>query len=162
MISSSKICPYGHLYTLASQNINNMKICISTNKGGLEDQINPHFGRAPTFTFVSIENGEIKNTEVIANPFMNATCGAGIQSAQLAAQKGVSAVISGSFGPHAYNAFQTAKIEMITVTGITVKDAALLYAKGELKQTTTQTPMTDKKIIPQRGGERHRHGRRYI
>lgn len=132
-----------------------MKICTSTAKGGLEDKINPQFGRAPTFTFVTIENGEIKDVEIITNPFAAAAGGAGVQSAQLAAEKGASAVISGSFGPHAHTAFESAQIEMICAQNMTVRDAAISYSKGELK-STRQMPDTMRQCGT---GLRHRHGR---
>ncbi|AGB04325.1 hypothetical protein AciM339_0437 [Aciduliprofundum sp. MAR08-339] len=47
-----------------------MKIAVpSTGPDGLESEISMHFGRAPYYTFVKIENGEIKNVETIAVPF---------------------------------------------------------------------------------------------
>ena len=47
-----------------------MKIAVpSTGPEGLESEISMHFGRAPYYTFVEIENGEIKNVETIAVPF---------------------------------------------------------------------------------------------
>ena len=35
--------------------------------GGLEDEIFPHFGKAPTFTLVDIKNNLIYSTEIIKN-----------------------------------------------------------------------------------------------
>lgn len=41
-----------------------MKVCIPTyGKSGLNDQVNEHFGRAPTFTIVDTDNMEVKVIE---------------------------------------------------------------------------------------------------
>lgn len=35
-----------------------MRVIVSTTNGGLEDRVNPAFGRTPpTFTIVDVENG---------------------------------------------------------------------------------------------------------
>ncbi len=45
-----------------------MRIIVSTVTGGLDDRVNPAFGRTPTFTIVDVENGEIVNVQVVPNP----------------------------------------------------------------------------------------------
>jgi hypothetical protein len=40
----------------------------ATTTGGLEDQVSPVFGRAPTFTVVEVEDGKILGASVIDNP----------------------------------------------------------------------------------------------
>lgn len=47
-----------------------MKIAIpSTGPEGLDSEVSMHFGRTPYYTFVEIENGEIKNVKSVATPF---------------------------------------------------------------------------------------------
>ena len=40
----------------------NMKIAVSTTKGGLEDNVSQIFGRCPTFTLVEVNDKEIGKT----------------------------------------------------------------------------------------------------
>jgi len=43
-----------------------MRIAATTSKGGIEDIIQPQFGRAATFTIVDYD-GEVKNVEIVEN-----------------------------------------------------------------------------------------------
>jgi len=115
-----------------------MKICIATNQGGLEDQVFPVFGRCPTFTFVDVEDKEIKNVEVIPNEFAGAMGGAGIQAAQLVANKGANVVIAGNYGPNAYPILNQAGISVVSAQG-NVKDVIMKHVNGELPEITQST-----------------------
>ncbi len=115
-----------------------MKICIATNQGGLEDQVFPVFGRCPTFTFVDMEDKEIKNVEVIPNEFAGAMGGAGIQAAQLVANKGANVVIAGNYGPNAYPILNQAGISVVSAQG-NVKDVIMKHVNGELPEITQST-----------------------
>ena len=91
-----------------------MKICISTTNGGLDDQISMVFGRCPTFTFVDVEEKEIKNVDVVPNEFAEAAGGAGIQAAQLVAGKGANVMIAGNYGPNAFPILNPAGVQVIS------------------------------------------------
>ncbi len=109
-----------------------MKILVATTKGGLEDQVCPTFGRAPTFTVVEVEDGRIGSVEVVPNPAASAAGGAGIQAAQWAANSGAKAVIAGNYGPNAAGVLAQAGVEMLSISGLTVREAVERYLKGEL------------------------------
>lgn len=115
-----------------------MKICVATSKGGLEDQVCQVFGRCPTYTFVDVEDKGIKNVEVIPNEFAGALGGAGIQAAQMVANKGANVVIAGNYGPNAYPILSQAGIEIVSTQG-NVKEVVMKYASGELLETTQPT-----------------------
>ena len=110
-----------------------MKICVSTAKGGIDDIVHPLFGRAPTFTFVSVVNGDITGAKVVPNDYSGAAGGAGVQCAQFVIKHNAGAAISGRFGPHAYEALKAAGIDMVAVGDMSVKDAVLGYLKGTVK-----------------------------
>lgn len=112
------------------------------------------FGRAPSFTFVSVEDGKITGAEVVENAYSGAAGGAGVQCAQLAIQKGASAVLSGRFGPHAYETLKAAGVEMIAAGNIPVADAVMRYLNGTLKPL--ETPATARN--PDHGRQRHGAG----
>ncbi len=110
-----------------------MKILVATQtKGGLDDTVSPVFGRAPTFTIVNVENGEIKGTEVNRNPAVAAYMGAGIQAAQLAINKGVDIAVAGEFGPNATMVFMQAGVRLISgYIGLKVRDIVKMFSGKE-------------------------------
>ncbi len=86
-----------------------MKIILSTTAPGLDAKIDPRFGRAAYLLYV---DSDTLQTELHANPGVNAAGGAGIQAAQFVASLQTDAVISGDFGPNAFNALKAAGIAM--------------------------------------------------
>ncbi|MCP2519568.1 NifB/NifX family molybdenum-iron cluster-binding protein [Candidatus Aminicenantes bacterium AC-708-M15] len=109
-----------------------MKIAITSSGPDLESPVDPRFGRCAYFIFVDPETLEF---EAIENPNVGAPGGAGIQSAQLVANKGVKAVLTGSCGPNAFQTLQAAGIEVIIGVAGTVKDAIQQYKSGTLRPT---------------------------
>ncbi len=109
----------------------------ATDSGGPGDLVFPNFGRAPTFTVVEVEDGKIKKATVIDNPYASAAGGAGIQAAQLVAEKGAEAVFAGNFGPNASGVLAQAGVKMVPVSGLTVREAVEKYLRGELSPTTS-------------------------
>jgi predicted Fe-Mo cluster-binding NifX family protein len=105
-----------------------MKICITSTGPGLDAEMDPRFGRCQYFIFADPQSLEL---EVIENPNSETSGGAGIQSAQLVANRGVEAVITGQVGPNAYSTLQAGKVRILTgVTGI-VRDLLDKYKKGD-------------------------------
>jgi predicted Fe-Mo cluster-binding NifX family protein len=104
-----------------------MKIAVSASAPELDSSVDPRFGRCSYFLIVDPETQEF---EVVENPFISASGGAGIQAAQLVAGKGVQAVLTGSCGPNAFQTLKAAGVKlMVGVTG-TVREAARGYASG--------------------------------
>ncbi len=115
-----------------------MKIVVATQgKGGLEDQVSPVFGRAPTFTIVEVENEKIGKVEVKPNPSASAFGGAGIQAAQFIANQGAKVVIAGNFGPNASMVLNQAGIEVFISVG-KVREAVEDYLKSSKTMQATQ------------------------
>ena len=110
-----------------------MRIIVSTVNGGLDDRVNPSFGRTPTFTIVDVENGEIINVQVLPNPGYSQARGAGVTAAQFVIDHGADVVISGEFGPNAYGVLQAAGIKMVSAPAtMTVREAVEAFLRGEL------------------------------
>ena len=110
-----------------------MRICISSQGKDLEAQVDPRFGRCQYFIIVDTEDP--LKFEAIENPNVAAMGGAGIQSAQLVANKGVKAVLTGNTGPNAFQTLQAAGVEVIVGVSGVVREAIEKYKKGELKFT---------------------------
>lgn len=93
----------------------------------LDDQVEARFGRCPYFLIVDPETMAF---EAIENPNIAAGGGAGIQSAQLMADKGVQAVLTGNCGPNAFHVFGAAGIQVIVGVSGRVRDAIDQYKQG--------------------------------
>ncbi|ASJ11108.1 dinitrogenase iron-molybdenum cofactor [Thermococcus sp. P6] len=110
-----------------------MRIIVSTANGGLEDRVNPAFGRTPTFTVVDVENGSIVNVQVLPNPGYSQPRGAGVTAAQFVIDQGASVVISSQFGPNSSGVLQAAGIRMVSAPAtMTVREAIEAFLRGEL------------------------------
>ena len=112
-----------------------MKIAIAADSP--DGNISPVFGRAPYFI---IYDTDTDSKEVIKNPYVYAYGGAGIQAAQMIAEKGVSVVVSAGFpGPNASMILSQAGISHVQFAG-RVDDAIKRAKEGELKPMEQYAP----------------------
>jgi Dinitrogenase iron-molybdenum cofactor len=81
----------GSEYNNAKTRRGKMKIAVSSTGKNLESSIDPRFGRCAYFLIVETDS---MNCEVLDNQSAALGGGAGIQSAQFIASKGVSSVIT--------------------------------------------------------------------
>jgi len=102
------------------------KICITSQGNSLDSEVDPRFGRCQYFIIVDPKTMKF---EVIENPNLTASGGAGIQSAQLLANKGVKVVLTGNVGPNASQTLQAADTQIVSgISGsLTVKQAVEQY-----------------------------------
>jgi len=110
-----------------------MKIAVTATKPDFSAQVDPRFGRSPYFIIV---DSETMDFEAINNSSADAASGAGIQAAQLVANKGVKLILTGSCGPNAFQTFQAAGVEIIVGVSGSVKQAVQQYKSGNLNQTS--------------------------
>jgi predicted Fe-Mo cluster-binding NifX family protein len=107
------------------------KIAVSSEGPGLEDRLDPRFGRAAGFVLVDTDTGSREyldngSAQVLAQ-------GAGIQAAESMARAGVSTLLTGYVGPKAFQALQAAGIQVIQdLAGLTVGEAVERFRKGGL------------------------------
>ncbi len=109
-----------------------MKIAVSSNGTDLGSQINPRFGRCAYFLIVESED---MSFEAIENENNALGGGAGIQTAQDIASKGVKTVITGSCGPNAVRTLSAAGVELFVGQSGTIKEAVEKHKNGELRPT---------------------------
>lgn len=100
------------------------KICITSQGKDLEAEVDPSFGRAHYFLIVDPETMEF---EAVENPNIEASQGAGIQTAQLISSKNVGTVLTGSCGPNALRVLQSSGIRVITGTSGNIRDILQKY-----------------------------------
>jgi predicted Fe-Mo cluster-binding NifX family protein len=115
-----------------------MKLAISSTGNSMESEVDVRFGRCPYFVFVELKDKEIKGHEIIENISANQTGGAGITAAELVAEKGVQAVLTGNVGPRAFSVFSQFNIAVYQVSG-KVSDAVKAFADGKLKKIQEPT-----------------------
>lgn len=106
-----------------------MKVAVSSLGPSLDDQVDPRFGRAQYLLIVDIESLE---TEAVKNEGAGAGGGAGIQTAQMVAGKGIEAVLTGNCGPNAYQILSAAGIKAYVGLSGTVREAVESLKRGEL------------------------------
>jgi len=110
-----------------------MKIAVTSTGPTLDDTVEARFGRCPYFLIIDPGTLEF---EPIQNPNIALGGGAGIQSAQLMANKGVSVVLTGNCGPNAFQTFGAAGVQVITGVSGQVRQAVEQYKSGALSSTS--------------------------
>jgi predicted Fe-Mo cluster-binding NifX family protein len=86
-----------------------MKVILTTTSPDLDAAVDPRFGRGAILIIVDTDT---LKWQAHSNPGVGASGGAGTLAAQFVANQKAEAVISGDFGPNAYNALQAAGVAM--------------------------------------------------
>lgn len=108
-----------------------MKIAISAKGPGLDDQIDPRFGRAAWFCIVDPATMECKPID--NSQAAGAMQGAGIQSARTIINEGAEVLVTGHCGPKAFMTLKSAGIKVaIENEPETVGSAVEKFKKGGL------------------------------
>ncbi|MEW6374514.1 MAG: NifB/NifX family molybdenum-iron cluster-binding protein [Thermodesulfobacteriota bacterium] len=110
-----------------------MRIAVSSTGKDLSSRIDPRFGRSPFFLIIDTETMEF---EVIENPNVDSPGGAGIETAQLIANRGAEAVITGSCGPNAFQTLQAAGVKVIVGIEGTVREAVERFKSDQFQSAT--------------------------
>lgn len=101
--------------------------------GGLNAAPSAHFGHCAAYTIAKIENGEIKDTRVLANP--GHEHGGCVQPVKELAKDGVKALLAGGMGQKPLSAMQEAGIKVYHSEGqLTVRAALEAFAQGKLEE----------------------------
>ena len=107
-----------------------MKVAVSAQGKDMNALVDPRLGRAQQFLLVDAESMEF---DVLDNPNVGAMGGAGIQTAQLLASKGVQTVVTGNCGPNAFTTLNAAGIQVYIGASGTVQQALEQYKQGQLQ-----------------------------
>jgi len=97
------------------------------------ESVSAHFGRCPQFTLVDVENGQVVNRQVIANP--------GHMPAFLPEyfdQQGAKCIVAGGMGQRAQMLFAEKGIQAVTGISGSVDDVVGKIAAGTLQGGANQ------------------------
>ena len=107
-------------------------IAVSSRGPGLDDPVDPRFGRAAGFVIVDPETMTFTHLDNSAARDMGS--GAGIQAAEAVVRSGARVVITGSVGPKATQALTAAGIRMVEhMDGRTVRDVVTRFTNTDSK-----------------------------
>lgn len=105
-----------------------MKVAVTSTGPTLDDQVEARFGRCSYFLIVDTNSMEF---EAVRNPNFALGGGAGIQSAQMMAEKSVSHVLTGNCGPNAFRVFGEASVQVVVGVVGPVREAVEQFKAGE-------------------------------
>ena len=110
-----------------------MKIAVTAeNNNGLESMVAQHFGHAPFFVMVDMENGEVTAVQSVANPF--AEVHEPGQIPQFIHEQKANVILSGGMGGRAIEFFEQFGIKAATGAAGTVRQSLENYLGGKLKE----------------------------
>ncbi|HIE31677.1 MAG TPA: dinitrogenase iron-molybdenum cofactor biosynthesis protein [Methanosarcinales archaeon] len=120
-----------------------MKVCIPTaGKGGIDDHVGQHFGRAPTYTIVDTDTSEV---EVIQNTGEHMG-GTGLPP-EFISKTGTHIMLCGGLGPRAIMMFEQFGIDVFVGAEGKVSDVVEAWKQGMLVEATDENACRE-----------HRHG----
>ena len=114
-----------------------MKIVITATGTDISSEIDARFGRCGYFVLIDTNSGKILNA--VANEAQNAMGGAGPKAVQQVVDLGAEAVISGNFGPKAFDALKAADLGIYIGAAGTVSQTFNKYVRGELESPKAAT-----------------------
>jgi predicted Fe-Mo cluster-binding NifX family protein len=108
-----------------------MKIVVTAEtNNGLDSMVAQHFGHAPFFIMVDVEDGEVSVTECVANPFAQ-----GHQPGQIPGfikEQNAGVILSGGMGGRAIQFFEQYGIQAATGASGTVRQSLENFFGGKL------------------------------
>ena len=114
-----------------------MKIIITTVSPTIESEVDSRFGRG---AYLLVIDPDTLEWQAHPNPGVTASGGAGIQAAQFVTEHKADAVISGDFGPHAFEALNAAGMPMYVFgSARTAREVIARFKVGQLERVGAAT-----------------------
>ena len=114
-----------------------MKIVFTTTQPDLDADLDPRFGRC---AYLLVVDPHSLDWQAKPNAGSGAAGGAGVQTAQFVSAQQAQAVISGDFGPNAFEALRAAGVDMYQFGSCnTAREAIHSFLAGELQPVGAAT-----------------------
>ncbi len=107
-----------------------VKIAVTSIDGTMEGMVDERFGRCRKLVVYDPRSNTIEVLDNRANTGL--AQGAGVQTAENVVNAGAHAVISGDFGPKAFQMLRAAGIEVYSTMSMTVREALSRFEEGKL------------------------------
>ena len=109
-----------------------MKIAVTAeDNNGLESVVAQHFGHAPYFILVDVEDGAVTAAQGVANPFVEAHTPGDVPN--FIKQQNAHVMLSGHMGGRAIQFFEQMNIQAATGAQGTVRQSLERYFGGDLQ-----------------------------
>lgn len=120
----------------------------SFREGGLNEIVQPKFGKCDSLTFITIANNEITQVKVIENSAADETRSRGTLAAKIVSRNRAEKLIVSKLGPNTSMALNSLKIKTFRAPDgkILVKDLLALYLKGKIKIAPSKDLIDDKDL----------------
>lgn len=119
-----------------------MRIAVTAeHNNGLESVVSEHFGHAPYFIVVDVENGKICGAESVVNPFADGHAPGELPS--FIKEQAAEVILSGGMGGRAVGFFEDLGIHVATGAFGTVRAVVEKYVGGELHGAAPCRESTD-------------------
>ncbi len=112
-----------------------MKVAITATSEDIKGDVDTVFGRCRYFLIADISEDKVTDVRAIENTNYRGRGGVGVAAAQLVAEQGVSAVISGNVGPRAFDILSQFGIEVYKASG-KIEKALQDFIEGKLERFT--------------------------
>ena len=110
-----------------------MKIAVTAeNNNGLDSVVAHHFGHAPFFILVDVEDSEVIAAQSVANPFINGHAPGQVPG--FIKEQNADVMLSGGMGGRAIQFFEQVGIKAATGATGTVRQALENYFGGKLTE----------------------------
>lgn len=127
-----------------------MKVAVASLGSDLDSEVSRVFGRCNYFLFVDTETSHV---DVMSNPAIGASGGAGVQAAQFVVRQGAEAVLCGNVGPNAMGVLSGSAVDVYALSGLSATQALQRLQEGQLTALASPTVGSDYgKAGPMRGG----------
>lgn len=114
-----------------------MKIAITAKGDALSSEMDERFGRCAYFIVVDVDSSGV--FKAIKNDAADAGGGAGIRAAQMVIDAGAQAVVSGNFGPNAFDALSAGDVKLYAVSASTVQEAFDIFRANKARLLESAT-----------------------
>lgn len=101
---------------------------------GLDARLSEHFGRAPYFIVVDLEDGNVLNIQTVLNESEH--FGGLWRPSDLVLRFRPNAVITFGMGPRALSVFQEARVAVLRANASTVREVIEAYRQNKLEELT--------------------------
>jgi len=116
-----------------------VRLVVATeNRDGIDAPLAQHFGRAPYFTVIDINNNEVESVRAMPNVSEHVG-GTGSPHDYIIQLKPKALIVHG-MGPRGIMAFESVGIQVLKANGNTVKEAIEAYKQGKLEGLTEACP----------------------